>query len=385
MRRIAVVTVARSDYGHLRSVLDGIQAEPALELVLVAAATHFSADHGATLGEIEADGYAVAARVPMTDADDSALGVDRSIARGVSGFGEALEDLAPDLVVVLGDRYEMHAAALAAVPFRIPIAHIHGGESSEGAFDESLRHSITKLSHLHFAATEEYARRIVQMGEEPWRVAVSGAPGLDAISRLEPLPGAQLDELVGLSLDEPTVLVTYHPPTLTRGGAAREAGELLAALEEVHVQVLFTAPNADPESHDVLALVQDFAASHEHASFVASLGSRAYLSALHRVSALAGNSSSGVIEAASFELPVVNVGDRQQGRIRAANVIDAPGRSDELVAALRRALSAEFRAGLAGLVNPYGDGRAAERIVARLRDAPLDRGLLVKRFHEVPG
>jgi UDP-hydrolysing UDP-N-acetyl-D-glucosamine 2-epimerase len=221
------------------------------------------------------------------------------------------------------------------------------------------------------------------MGEEPWRVAVSGAPALDAIATLDPLSDAELESLTGLSLDEPTVVVTYHPATLAADGAEAETRELLAALGDVEEQLLFTAPNADTRSSRVLALVEEFAAGRRGTAFVASLGSRGYLSVLGRAAAMVGNSSSGLIEAPSFELPVVNVGERQDGRIRAANVIDVAGSREEIRAGLRRALSAEFRASLAGLVNPYGDGGAAERIANRLRDVPLDRTLIVKRFHEV--
>jgi len=382
VRSVAVVTAARSDYGPLRPVLDALEREPALEPLLVVAGAHLDGRLGGSLAEIEADGRAPAARVETAEDDDSPLAAVRSSARGVGGFGEAFERLRPDLVLVLGDRFEIHAAASAALPLRIPVAHLHGGESSEGAFDESLRHSVTKLSHLHFAATERYARRIVQMGEEPWRVIVSGAPGLDAALRLDPLPLPELEERVGLSLAEPTLLVTYHPPTLA-DAPLDELEQLLAALERRPEQLLFTAPNADPGGRAILERVRGFVGGRAGARLVDSLGSRAYLTLLRHVAAMVGNSSSGIVEAASFELPVVDVGTRQQGRVRGANVIECAGTAAEIERALERALSPGLRASLAGLENPYGDGRAAERIVGRLREVPLGRELLVKRFHEV--
>ena len=383
MRRIAAVTVARSDYGHLAPVLDAVDAIPELELELVVAGMHLDPALGLTIQEIERDGRRIAAQVPVTNGDDSPLGISRAIGRGIVGFAEAFSELRPDVVLVLGDRFEMHAAAVAALPLGIAVAHVHGGESSEGAFDESFRHAITKLSHLHFAATEVYGRRIVQMGEEPWRVVVTGAPGLDAIARLDPLPREELDRLTGLALDEPTLLVTYHPETLSIESADSDLEELLVGVEASRFQLLFTAPNADTYGRRILARIEEFVAGRRGTTLVPSLGSRAYLSALQRVVAMVGNSSSGIIEAPSFGLPVVNVGERQGGRVRGANVIDVPAERERIAASIERATSSEFRLSLAGMANPYGDGEASARIVAKLSDVPLGRDLLVKRFHEL--
>jgi UDP-hydrolysing UDP-N-acetyl-D-glucosamine 2-epimerase len=381
VRRVAVVSVGRSDYGHLAPVLDAAAAA-GLEAPLVVSGAHLDPAFGATVGEVEADGRPIAARVESSAGDDSAVGVAHAIGRAVAGFADAFAQLRPDAVLVLGDRFEMQAAALAALPLNIPVAHLHGGESSEGAIDESLRHSITKLSHLHFAATEHYARRIVQLGEEPWRVTVTGAPGLDAIAALDPLGDDELAARTGLSLDEPTLLVTYHPETLAPGDVGRDVDQLAQALERVDLQLLITAPNADTHGLAVRARLGELTAGRRGAVLVESLGSRGYLSALRRVAAMVGNSSSGIIEAPSFELPVVNVGDRQRGRVRAANVLDVPPEREAIRAAVARAVAPEFRAGLAGLANPYGDGRASERIVRVLRDTPADRRLLVKSFHD---
>lgn len=378
MRTIGVVTVGRSDYGIHRPVLARIAAHPELEPAVYVGGSHLSPDHGDTVDEIEADGYPIAARVACLPEHDSPLGVVRAIAAATAGFGEALAARRPDLLLVLGDRFEMHAAVVAALPQLIPVAHVHGGESTEGAIDDALRHSITKLSHLHFAATEAYADRIVRMGEEPWRVTVSGAPALDALAGFEPLA----DEELGLDLSRPPLVVTFHPATLEYARAAEQAAELLAAVAASGLPAVFTAPNADTGRSEVAGLVAEFVARTPTAAFVASLGQRGWFSLLGRAAAMVGNSSSGIVEAASFRLPVVNVGARQGGRLRAANVIDVPPSRDAILAAIRRAVSPEFRARLDGLVNPYGDGRASERIVARLAEVELGERLLVKRFHD---
>ncbi len=383
MRTIGVVTGARSDYGLLRPVLERIESDPALELRLYVSGMHLSREYGHTVDEIEADGRQIAERVPVLEFGDEPAGIAKAMGTGTIGFAEVFDRARPDVLLLLGDRFETHAAAVAAVPFVLPVAHIHGGESTEGLIDEALRHSITKLSHLHFAATEEYARRIIQLGEEPWRVEVTGAPGLDAIAASAPLDAVELTRRYRVDLDEPTLLVTYHPVTLEYEHVRERVGELLAALDESGHHVVFTYPNADTGSTGVLDLIGRFVERSERATLVTNLGSDAYFSFMRRARAMVGNSSSGIIEAASFELPVVNVGARQQGRIHGENVIDVPERRDEILAAIRRATSDEFRRAIDGLRNPYGDGHASERIVAKLRDVPLDGRLLVKRFHEV--
>lgn len=384
MRRIAVVTVARSDYGLYRPVLAAIAAHPDLELLLVAGGMHLASEHGLTVREIEADGYEIAARVEAVPGSDDPVAIAGSIGASVGGFAEAFARLRPDLVLVLGDRYEMLAAVVAALPLTLPVAHVHGGESTEGLIDEGIRHATTKLSHLHFAAAEAYARRIVQMGEEPWRVHAVGAPGLDAIRDLEPLSRDELEELTGITLGDRALLVTYHPVTLEPEQVENRVAGLLAALDRSGFDILFTAPNADTRNRTVTRMIETFVAGRPGSALVTSLGSRAYLSVLGHVRALVGNSSSGIIEAASFRLSVVDVGRRQQGRLRAANVIHAADDPAEIEAAIACAVSDEFRASLASLVNPYGDGYAAERIVAELAAVQLDDRLLVKRFHDLP-
>ncbi len=383
MRTIGVVTVARSDYGILRPVIERIARDPELDLMLIAAGMHLAPAYGHTIDEIEGDGYRVDATVEMLLASDSPEGVAATTGLGTIGFAREYARRRPDLLLVLGDRFEVHAAVTAALPFTIPVAHVHGGESTEGLIDEPIRHAITKMSHLHFASTERYARRIVQLGEEPWRVTVSGAPGLDAIAALDPLAQAELADLVGSPAEGGFVLVTYHPVTLEYEKTAEQVAALVTALERVDRPVVITHPNADTARGDVLRALEAFAAARENAVIVPSAGSRAYLSLMAHADAMVGNSSSGIIEAASFKLPVVNIGIRQRGRVRADNVIDSDDGAESISAAIDQALSADFRSSLNGLQNPYGDGAAAARIVDRLRDVDLDSRLLVKRFHDL--
>ena len=383
MRKIAVVTVARSDYGIYRPLLRRLDERRELHPVLVVGGAHHVSGTGSTEQEVEADGFEIAAR-PRVDVDTgSGLGIARATGAWTSAFADALAATGPDLVVVLGDRYEMQAAALAALPLTLPVAHLHGGESSEGAFDEQLRHSITKLSHLHFPATELYGRRIVQMGEEPWRVTVAGAPGLDAIRELEPLSPEELEREHGFRVREGLLLVTHHPETLAPDLLETHYRALFDALDACGRPLVVTAPNVDTGGARALELVEEFAAARDDVVFVPSLGSRGYLSLLRHVDALVGNSSSGIIEAASFELPVVNVGERQRGRVRGRNVIDTGAEAGEILAGIRQALEPRFGDSLAGLANPYGDGHASERIAARLGEVGLGRELLVKRFRDL--
>jgi UDP-hydrolysing UDP-N-acetyl-D-glucosamine 2-epimerase len=275
----------------------------------------------------------------------------------------------------------MHAAALAALPFKIPVAHIHGGELTFGAIDDALRHSITKLSHLHFTATREYAGRVVQMGEEPWRVTVSGAPGLDHLASTTFLDAAALERKFSLRLDPAPVLATFHPVTLEFEQTEWQIDEMLAALEQVDKPIVFTMPNADTSGRIVIRRVQEFVESRANAFYVANLGTEAYFSMMKMAALMIGNSSSGIIEAASFQLPVVNIGTRQAGRTRATNVIDVGYSRAEIGAGLEKAASAEFRESLAGLRNPYGCGHAAAIIVRVLKEQEMNQRLLIKRFH----
>lgn len=382
MRTLGVVTVARSDYGIYLPILRKIEADSELRLRLIVSGMHLAPEFGRTVEAIERDGFEIAEKVEMLVASDTPEAVAKSMGLGLIGYAQTYARLRPDLLVVLGDRFEMHAAALAALPFKIPVAHIHGGELTMGAIDDALRHSMTKLSHLHFVSTEEYARRVIQLGEEPWRVTVCGAPSLDNLKATELLTIAELETKLGLSLKEPTLLVTYHPVTLEYEETEKQAGEFFAALSHFEMPIVFTAPNADTGGRLLIEMIRDYVATHPSARLVDNLGTQAYFSLMAISAAMVGNSSSGIIEASTFKLPVVNIGTRQKGRVRGANVIDVGNGREEIIAGIERALAKDFRDGLSAHSNPYGRGDAADLIVARLKEVPLNQRLLVKQFQD---
>ena len=382
-KRIGVVTVSRSDYGHLRPVLEALRRAPDLELLLVVAGMHLASEFGLTVRDIEADGFPISARVEMLEGGDTPEAVAAATGRGVAGFGETFARLRPDVVVVLGDRFEMLAAAVAALPFALPVAHIHGGEVSEGAMDNQIRHAITKLAHLHFASAEPHARRIAAMGEEPWRIHTVGAPGLDRLATTEPLSRAALARELGLPEAGPWLLVTFHPVTLEYRDTAAHIDELLAAIEKTDGFIVITYPNADTSGRVIIDRIEEFAGRHPRRCRLAkSLGERLYLSLLRHADLMIGNSSSGLIEAPTFGLPVVNVGSRQRGRLRGANVIDVEPSREDILRGIEAAQALPFRARVRAAANPYGDGHAAPRIVDVLRSVPVDARLVQKRFSE---
>ena len=373
MKTVAVVTGTRADYGIYRPVLRAIEANPVLDLRLLVCGAHLSARFGNTVDEIVDDGFVIAERLETLDDDDGPAGIARSMANGVGLFGAVYARATPDILLVLGDRYEMFAATAAAVPFNIPIAHIHGGEVTEGAMDDAFRHAITMMSTYHFAAADEYAARIRAMGQPADRVFVSGAPGLQNIAAIEDVSTDELETLLGISLDPAPLLVTFHPVTREVDDTAWHVDELLAALSNIARPVVITYPNADTARNAVIERLETFAESRPDVALVRNLGTRAYLALMRRAAAMVGNSSSGIIEAASFKLPVVNIGTRQQGRARGVNVIDcAHGRTD-IGAALARALSPGFRESLRSLVNPYAGADAAGLIAEKLASLPLGR------------
>lgn len=383
VRTIAVVTVGRSDYGLYGALLRRIHADEELDLRVIVAGTHLSPEFGLTVREIEQDGFLIADRVATVIARDTPEAIARSLALGVTGFARAFAAGRPDILLVLGDRFEMYAAALAALPFAIPVAHVHGGEVTSGAIDDALRHSMTKLSHLHFTSTEEYARRVRQLGEEPWRVSVSGAPGLDNLRTTRLIDRQELAARFGVPAAGPFLLCTFHPVTLEFQETEWHMTELLAALDAFGVPVLLTAPNADTEHRLVRRNLEGFVDAHPTARLIECLGTQVYFSVMSVASAMVGNSSSGLIEAPSFKLPVVNIGTRQAGRVRARNVIDVGYERDDILGGLVRAVNPVFRSGLRDLVNPYGLGDAAGHIVRRLKALPLGRALIEKRFCDI--
>lgn len=384
MRTIGVVTTSRADYGIYLPVLRRIESTPGLQLRLIVSGSHLSQGFGLTSRAIEEDGFEIADRVEVMLSSDSQEATAKSMALGLLGFGQVFARSRPDILLALGDRFEMHAAVLAALPFRIPVAHIHGGELTFGAFDDALRHSMTKLSHLHFVSTAEHGRRVIQLGEEPWRVTVSGAPSLDNLRSVTLLTRTEVEEKTGLRLGERFLLVTFHPATLDAGDSAEQMRALLSAVENTGLPTVVTMPNADPGGEAVRVAIRERAERNHQIQIVESLGTVAYFSLMAQASAMAGNSSSGLVEAASFGLPVVNVGARQAGRTSGRNVIHVAATTEEISRGIQQALDGAFREMLGGMTNPYGDGRAAERIVDRLGRVELGPSLLLKRFADAP-
>lgn len=381
-RRICVITGSRAEYGLLRFVMRGIQTDPSMELQLVATGMHMSPEFGLTYREIEADGFVIDRKVEMLTSSDTAVGTAKSMGLGLIAFGEVFDALQPDLVLVLGDRFEIFAAVAAATVARIPVAHLQGGESTEGAFDEAFRHSITKMSQLHFVAADRYRQRVIQLGEMPDRVFLVGGLGIDAISRVKLLDRASLETALDFRFGPRNLLVTFHPATLDVGSPADQMRELLEALSEMkETHVIFTLSNADTEGRRLGQMVEDFVAEHSFARAFQSLGQLRYLSVIAQVDAVVGNSSSGILEVPSFKKATVNIGDRQRGRLSAASVIDCEPTRASIAAALSRALSSDFQDDLRHVRSPYGEPGASDRIVSTIRDFPL-AGLTKKAFYD---
>ncbi|MDC1036195.1 UDP-N-acetylglucosamine 2-epimerase [Alphaproteobacteria bacterium] len=384
MKKICAVTGTRAEYGLLRWVMEGIRQSPELELQLIATGMHLSPEFGMTVEEIEADGFMIDRNVEMLLSSDTAMGVTKSMGLGMIGFADALAELKPDLMLVLGDRYEIFAAAASAMIARIPIAHLHGGETTEGAFDEAIRHSITKMSHLHFVAAEEYRRRVIQLGEQPEHVFNVGGLGIDNILCLKLLTRDELEEALGFKLEKRNLLITFHPVTLEQNTNAQQMDALLAALLELKdTGLIFTMPNADTEGRVIFRQIEAFCAQHSQARAYSSLGQLRYLSCIQHVDGVVGNSSSGLLEVPSFKKSTINIGDRQGGRLKAASVIDCEPDLDSIRKALKQLYSSEFQAQLSAVENPYGNGGASEAIVRRLESQSLDN-MLKKRFNDLP-
>jgi len=375
-RRIAVVTTSRADYSHLYWPLRELNAHSAIELGLFVMGPHLSPHYGSTVGEIERDGFPVKARIECLLSSDTDTGMAKTIGIAIQSLADALTAWRPDLLLLIADRYEMLAPASVALAMRIPIAHIEGGEVSQGAIDDQVRNAITKLAHIHFTSTEMARRRVIAMGEEPWRVHHAGAPSLDHLKRSKLLKRAELERRLRLTLGSPSILVAWHPVTILKYTNA-EADALFAALEQTAGQLIFVYPNTDAGSHKLIERTRALVASRAEAHLFVNLDAVTYWSLLRQVDVMVGNSSSGIMEAASFGLPVVNVGMRQQGRERARNVVDATADVDAIVKALKKVLIPAFRKRLTGMTNPYGNGTAAKTIAGVLASVELEK-LLVK-------
>jgi UDP-N-acetylglucosamine 2-epimerase (non-hydrolysing)/GDP/UDP-N,N'-diacetylbacillosamine 2-epimerase (hydrolysing) len=381
-RRIAVVTTSRADYSHLYWPLRELSAHPEVELGVFALGAHLSPEFGSTLKEIERDGFPLQARIECLLSSDTDTGMAKTIGLAMLGLADALTAWRPDLLLLIADRYEMLAPASVALALRIPVAHIEGGEISQGAIDDHVRNALTKLAHIHFTSTPTARRRVIAMGEEPWRVHHAGAPSLDHLSRSKLLNRTALEARLGITLTPPTLLAAYHPVTILQDTTA-EADALFAALAQAPGQLLFVYPNSDAGSYALIERARALAETRPHTHIFVNLDAVTYWSLLGQVDAMIGNSSSGIMEAASFALTAINVGMRQQGRERARNIIDVPAETAAILEAIEQALQPEFRESLAGMVNPYGNGTAAATIVRVLTTVARD-GLLIKRPTPLP-
>ena len=386
MRKICVVTGTRAEYGLLCRLMRLIKESPDTQLQVIATNMHLTPKYGNTYQEIEKDGFTIDCKIPIIDenAEDNAVTTVKSMATALSGFAEAYNTLKPDLVVVLGDRYEILAAATAALIERIPIAHLHGGEVTEGAYDDAIRHSITKMSHLHFTSTEEYRNRVIQLGEQPDRVFYVGAPGVENIKKFPLMSKEEVEKSVNFKLDENTILVTYHPVTLGDHTAGKDIKEFLGALEErKDLRVFFTMPNSDTGSQAIVDAINEFVANNsDRAIAYKSLGIKRYLSVMKYAGAVVGNSSSGLLEVPSFGIPTLNIGDRQKGRMAADSVYNCETDNDSILKGLDVIMSPAFKKKAAETHNPYEKANTAEAIFKVIRTYPLDE-LKQKHFYDL--
>jgi len=377
MRKVAVFTGTRAEYGLLYWLLKDIQADSGLELQLLVSAMHLSPEFGLTYQQISKDGFEITEKVEMLLSSNTSVGTAKSIGLGVIGFADALDRMQPDLIIILGDRFEALAAAQAAMILRIPIAHIHGGEITEGAYDDAIRHAITKLSFLHFTSTEEHKNRVIQLGENPSRVFDVGAVGLDHLQRSKLMTLEELSSSLNFKLDKPYLLVTYHPVTLASEPATESFNNLLKALDEYKdFKIILTYPNADDGGREIIPLLEEYANNNsKRVLAIPSLGQLRYLSAVKYASAVVGNSSSGIIEVPSFKVATVNIGERQRGRMAASSVFNSNATADGIGAALKEALDAD----LSQVINPYGKGNASQSILDEIKSVDLSS---IKVFYD---
>jgi len=385
MKKVCVITGTRAEYGLLKPVIEGICRSGSLSLELVVTGAHLSPEFGLTCKEIEADGYPIADRIEMLLSSDTNVGITKSMAVGLMGFADCFERNRPDMVIILGDRYEMLMAASAAMIANIPIAHIHGGEVTEGAYDDAIRHSITKMSYLHFASTEPYRRRIIQLGESPDRVFAVGALGVENSRTVPLLSRKELEKELNRELGENTIMVTYHPVTLEVLSVKTQFANLLLALDEYpELQVIFTKANGDNGGRMINQMIEEYVEKNKvRCAAFASLGQVRYLSALKFCRAVVGNSSSGIIEVPSFHIPTVNIGDRQRGRICAESVINCGNTTEEISTAIRTALTKEFADRAKNVRNPY-EGKNTSKEIIRIIEGTLQEGIeLKKAFYDL--
>jgi GDP/UDP-N,N'-diacetylbacillosamine 2-epimerase (hydrolysing) len=385
MKRICVVTGTRAEYGLLYWLMKEIEADSELQLHLIVTGMHLSPEFGLTYKEIEKE-FKIDKRIEILVSSDTSIGISKSMGLAQISFAESYEELKPDILIVLGDRYEIFSAVSAAMIGRIPIAHLHGGETTEGAFDESIRHSITKMSHLHFTATEEYKNRVIQLGESPDRVFNVGGMGIENIKRLKLLSKEEFEKSIDFKLNKKNILVTFHPVTLENSTAEEQFQELLDAIDQLEdTNIIFTKANSDTNGRVINKMINKYVAKNSKKSVgFTSLGQLRYLSALKFVDAMVGNSSSGLAETPSFKIATLNIGDRQKGRIKATSVIDCKPIQVSITEAFERLYSKEFQEKLKTVQNPYGDGCASEKIIEVIKKTDLET-ILKKSFYNLKG
>jgi len=382
-RKVCIVTGTRAEYGLLYRLIKKIQSDDTLRLQLVATGMHLSPEFGLTVREIEKDGFPVSERLEMLLSSDTETAISTSMGLGMIEFAKTYEKLTPDLIIVLGDRFEIFAAVAASVPFRIPVAHLHGGEITRGAFDDVLRHCITKMSHIHFTSTEEYRERVIQLGEHPSRVFNVGAIGLDNIRHLNLLRNKELEKKLKFKFNKHNLLVTFHPVTLEKNTSKIQFSNLLHVLETLQeTNVIFTKANADTNGRIINAMIDNYVLKNPYkAKAFTSMGQKLYLSTMHFVDAVVGNSSSGIFEAPSFKVGTINIGDRQQGRIKAHSVIDCEPTKNGIRDAFKMLYSNDFQKRLKIVRNPYGDGNTADKIITILKKTHL-KSIVIKSFYD---
>ena len=380
-RKICVVTGTRADYGLLRPLMNEIKKDQELQLQIIATGMHLSPEFGLTYLEIEEDGFTIDTKIEMLLSSDTPVGITKSIGLAIIGFADALHQLQPDLLILLGDRYEILAAAQAALIAKIPIAHIAGGDTTEGAFDEAIRHSITKMSHIHFVTNEKAFQRVKQLGENPRFIYNVGSTAIDSIINIVPMDRSELEKALQFKFLQKNLLITFHPVTLECQASGRQFNELLKALHDLgsEIGLIFTKPNADPEGREIIRLIDDFVSSHSNAVTYTSLGQKLYFSLIKYVDAVVGNSSSGIYEVPSFKKPTVNIGDRQKGRLMASSVINCAPEKSEIEKAIREA----FVKDCSDTVNPYGDGNSSAKIIQIIKSIDDYKSLLKKHFFEI--
>ncbi len=386
-KKICVVTGTRAEYGLLRWVIEGIHDSKDFELILIVTGSHLSPEFGFTVNEIKSDGYLISDKVEMLLSSDTPNAISKSIGLGLIGFADKFECYKPDLLVLLGDRYEIYSAAIAAMISRIPIAHIHGGESTEGVIDEAIRHSITKMSHFHFVAAKDYKKRVVQLGENPKSVFEVGGLGIDSINKIKLLSREMLEKNLGFKFWEKNLLVTFHPVTLEQNTSKAHIEQILKAIEKFKdINFIFTMPNADTYGRIIIEKINKFCNSNRNSICFKSLGQLKYLSCLKYVDGVIGNSSSGLIEVPSFFKGTINIGDRQKGRLKASSIIDCEPNEKDIIKSIVKLYSKEFHHSLKKTINPYGNGSASNKILEIIKNIDLDKDLnatLKKKFHDL--